>query len=292
MNATTTEKPTANGGAPDAEQTAPAAPEIVFPLESFREAATHLRRPFTVAAVKFKVQATWPKDKPTGGLVVAYIDARLAVERLNLLVPHLWFDAYEPLGQKHLICKLTVDGITRQDVGEGQGKGLYSDALKRASVKFGVGVSLYAIPKMRIDVSRGEAKRTREGLSLELTPNGESRVRLIYSNWLDAQGIQAFGAPLDHGDVEDAQGDAETDVPDAAAAPEAAQDAAPVATVTAEDIVALQSAASGLKGAQVKLALSAVGIDPPQPFTSENAFDSVPIEKAAALAKKLAEISR
>jgi hypothetical protein len=69
-----------------------------FPCDSFKAAARHLRRPFTPAAVRFKVQATWPKDKPTGGLIVAYIDARLVTERLNLVVPHLWADAYRPVG--------------------------------------------------------------------------------------------------------------------------------------------------------------------------------------------------
>ena len=194
----------------------------VFPLGSFREAAIHLRRPFTQAAVKFKVQATWPKDKPTGGLIVAYIDARLAVERLNLIVPHLWSDEYELAGKGGLICHLTVDGITRRDLGEGVGKGLFSDALKRAAVKFGVGVSLYAIPKMTLNFSDGHLKprRTRDGESLELTPAGEKRVRATYAAWLTEIGVQAFGEPLDHGDTEGAQGDVEADGEDQTPSPE------------------------------------------------------------------------
>lgn len=190
------------------------APEVTFPVDSFRDAAPHLRRPFTPAAVKFKVQATWPKQNPTGGLIVSYIDARLAVERLNLIVPHLWHDEYEPVGRA-LVCRLTVDGITRQDVGQEQGgiKGLYSDAFKRAAVKFGIGVSLYATPKMILSTNDGHLKtrRTRDGESLELTPKGESHVRFLYSKWLEAHGVQAFGDPLDHGDVEGAQGDAEVE---------------------------------------------------------------------------------
>ena len=186
--------------------------EITFPVDSFREAAPHLRRPFTPAAVKFKVQATWPKQNPTGGLIVSYIDARLVVERLNLIVPHLWHDAYEPQ-DRHLICHLTVDGITRSDVGEGIVKGLYSDALKRAAVKFGVGVSLYATPKMMLSVDDGHLKsrRTRDGESLVLTPKGESHVRFLYAKWLEAHGSHAFGEPLDHGDTEGAQGDVEAE---------------------------------------------------------------------------------
>lgn len=187
-----------------------------FPLDSFREAAPHLRRPFTPEAVRFKVQAAFPKGDPKRGLIVAYIDARLVVERLNLIVPHLWSDEYEPR-ERFMLCRLTVDGITRQDIGELKGvvKGLYSDALKRAAVKFGVGVSLYAIPKMILDISDGHVKQrdSREGKTLEMTPAGEKMVRSRYETWLHEQGIEKFGEPLDHGDVENAQGD-----PDAAEA--------------------------------------------------------------------------
>lgn len=181
-----------------------------FPVESFQSAAPHLRRPFTPAAVKFKVQATWPKDNPTGGLVVAYIDARLVVERLNLVCPHLWVDEYQPV-QGGLLCRLTVDGLTRHDIGEGQGKGLFSDALKRAAVKFGVGVSLYAIPQSFISTEDGtaKAKRTPKGATLELTPKADQQIRAAYAKWLDEHGRKAFGEPLDHGDVEGAAGDPE-----------------------------------------------------------------------------------
>lgn len=180
--------------------------ETAFPLDSFKDAAIVLRRPFTPAAVKFKVQATFGKPTLTGGLIVGYIDARLVVERLNLIVPHLWHDAYEPAG-KNLLCRLTVDNITRWDVGEGVGKGLYSDALKRAGVKFGVGVSLYAIPKTILNVKDGHLKAYKD--TLMMTPAGEARARELYAGWLTAHGAKAFGDPLDHGDADGAQGDPE-----------------------------------------------------------------------------------
>lgn len=191
----------------------PAEAADAFPLDTYKDAARHMRRPFTPAAVKFKVQAVWPKDNPASGLIVSYIDARLAVERLNLLVPHLWHDAYRPVGSGQMWCDLTVDGITRSDVGEGQAKGLVSDALKRAAVKFGIGVSLYAIPKMILSAGDNslKQKKSREGLTLELTPKGEHILRGMYEHWLDQHGRQAFGEPLDHGDMADAQGDAEAE---------------------------------------------------------------------------------
>lgn len=178
-----------------------------LPVDTYRDAAPFLRRPFTPAAVKFKVQTTWQ----SGALIVAYIDARLAVERLNLVCPHLWRDEYRPQGGGLMWCDLTVDGITRSDVGEGKGKGLVSDALKRAAVRFGVGVSLYAIPKMILNNEYLKRKTKGDREEVTLTDAGDQRVRKLYADWLDAHGKRAFGEPLDHGDVEGAQGDAEVD---------------------------------------------------------------------------------
>jgi hypothetical protein len=184
-----------------------------LPADNFREAAPFLRRPFTPQAVKFKVQATWPKDNPEHALIVSYIDARLAIERLNMVCPHLWADEYEPTQTGLMWCHLTVDGITRRDVGEGVGKALVSDALKRAAVHFGIGVSLYAIPKtvLKLEESTKLVKRvqTAKGPSLQITPRGEARCRELYAGWLKSAGTAAFGDPLDHGDSDDATGDAE-----------------------------------------------------------------------------------
>lgn len=168
-----------------------------FPVDSFKEAAVHLRRPFTPAAVKFKPQSVTKTGKT---LCVAYIDARLVIERLNLVCPHLWHDRYEATAQGLMWCHLTVDGITRSDVGEGNGKALVSDALKRAGVHFGIGVPLYAVPQQFID---GQARF--------LSDQHQRQLRSTYERWLTQHGVKAFGEPLDHGDSEDSQGDAETD---------------------------------------------------------------------------------
>ena len=259
----------------------------MFPLESFREAAQHLRRPFTPAAVKFKVQATWPKGNPTGGLVVAYIDARLAVERLNLIVPHLWHDAYRPVGGNQMWCDLTVDSITRSDVGEGAGKGLVSDALKRAAVKFGVGVSLYAAPKAFIDTESDAKQKNggRDGLTLELTLIGERRIREAYAVWLTTHGIAAFGEPLDHGDVLGAQGDAEVEADPVTG--EVIPAATPELLVSPEAIEELKAAAKGRTVAQIQMAFGACKLAVP-PGTPAQIFDHVPAAKAAELAVALA----
>jgi hypothetical protein len=171
-------------------------------VDSYKEAAPFLRRPFTPEAVRFKVQATWDG----GALVVAYIDARLVFERLNMVCPHLWADAYEPTPSGLMWCHLTIDGITRRDVGEGEKKGLVSDALKRAAVHFGIGVSLYAIPKMRVYVNNQHLEVDGRD-KYKLTPKGEAHCRSIYAGWLDSVGRNAFGEPLDHGDSAEAIGD-------------------------------------------------------------------------------------
>lgn len=197
-----------------------------FPLESFKEAARELRRPFTENAVKFKLQSS--------SLVVTYIDARLVIERLNLVIPHLWHDAYEPLGPTVVECHLTVDGVTRSDVGEAKkAKDVRSDALKRAGVHFGVGVSLYAIPAGRID----ETYTEQQGKSTVLSPNGISMLRSRYTSWLEARGRAWFGDPLDHGDVEDAAGDVEVEVEQPAATADVPEEPAPLDSPAAKALI-------------------------------------------------------
>jgi hypothetical protein len=108
-----------------------------------------LEAPF--AEVGWKVQATnAAKDK---GMVVAYIDARDVARRLDECGLE-WSDSYTihaMSGTQWIVeCRLTVNGVTRVDVGTGEGdeaaKSAYSDAFKRAAVKFGVGRYLYDIP--------------------------------------------------------------------------------------------------------------------------------------------------
>jgi hypothetical protein len=185
-----------------------------LPVGSLREALPYLRRPFTPAAVKFRIlRGTGSGDKARVRCA-AYIDARLTSERLNLVCPHLWEDRFAPV-QGGLECFLTVDGLTRSDVGWSRStsddmglKGLYSDALKRAAVHFGVGASLYAVPGLVL-AARDNAgwfrvvQREGGGPQFYLNDAGEQELRRRYRLWLDTLGIRDFGEPLDHGDVED-----------------------------------------------------------------------------------------
>lgn len=137
-----------------------------------------------LAEVSWKVQSV-SKDK-TKGLAVAYIDARDVANMLDS-VPLLWQDSYtvhqmgvKQMGERTIDywvveCKLTIGtdhwSITRCDVGTGDGeeaaKSAYSDAFKRAAVKFGIGRYLYALPSvwMPIDEYKALTKESLEKLN-------------------------------------------------------------------------------------------------------------------------------
>ena len=82
---------------------------------------------------------------------MAHIDARQVMNRLDDVVGvGNWSDSYQPAAiGKGVECTLTVCGISKTDVGtvsdQDPEKGAYSDALKRAAVKFGIGRHLYDI---------------------------------------------------------------------------------------------------------------------------------------------------
>ena len=212
-----------------------------LPVETLAEALPHLRRPFTAAAVKWKVQSVWKNGR--GGVVVAYIDARLVMERLDAVCGENWFPRYEPAGQGLMWCHLTLFGTTRPDMGAGQGQGSMaakanvSDALKRAAVTFGVGRSIYAMAQATMDARpepignqlRSWEKTSRDGKkswSAEITPGAADWLREKYAQWLKAKGEALFGPALDHGDEIGAQGaDDEAPVEELAAVPEEASPA-------------------------------------------------------------------
>ena len=184
---------------------AAAAPEQTFPVADLGAALAAFRRPFTPAAIKVK-----PQTKPNArnqSLVTFYIDGRLAAERLNTVVgAAAWSDEYRVLSADPnmglpIECRLTVLGVHKTDVGqiepkssvdEKAWKSVYSDAFKRACVKFGVGVFLYNLPNVWAEVKIGQ-----NGKAQGFTPAGTKAALDAYRQWL-ASGI--YGEPLDHGD--------------------------------------------------------------------------------------------
>ena len=120
-----------------------------------------LAAPFPADVVGWKPQTV----KGNRAVACAYIDARDVMDRLDEVVGvGNWSDDYTPLPDGQVMCRLTVHlpeigTITKSDVGgesqqpdEGDRvKAAFSDALKRAAVKFGIGRYLYRLPAQWLD---------------------------------------------------------------------------------------------------------------------------------------------
>jgi hypothetical protein len=119
-----------------------------------------LSAPFDLKEVKFKPQVV----QGNRALALAYVDARVIQDRLDdVLGVEGWQDEYEVLPDNSVVCRLRLkiggEWVTKMDVG-GQSeqpdggdrmKAAFSDALKRAAVKFGIGRYLYRLPSQWAD---------------------------------------------------------------------------------------------------------------------------------------------
>jgi hypothetical protein len=132
-------------------------PEKRHEIEALTRA---LSAPFDPREVKFKPAVV----SGNRAMALAYIDARVIQDRLDEVVGVLgWQDEYECLPDGSVVCKLRLrlgdEWITKMDVGgpseqpdEGdRRKAAFSDALKRAAVKFGIGRYLYRLPNQWVD---------------------------------------------------------------------------------------------------------------------------------------------
>ncbi|MBY0227996.1 MAG: hypothetical protein K2W96_01815 [Gemmataceae bacterium] len=124
------------------------------------EVARGLAAPFDPSEVKWKPQTV----SGNRALAVAFVDARAIQDRLDDVLGVMgWQDSYECLPDGAVVCRLRVrvgdEWITKEDVGgqseqpdEGdRRKAAFSDALKRAAVKFGVGRYLYRLKPQWVD---------------------------------------------------------------------------------------------------------------------------------------------
>jgi hypothetical protein len=192
-----------------------------MPVTLGRAQILELRRPFPADVVRWKIQTT----SANSAQIIAYIDARIAIERLNHVTPH-WSDRYEQVSPTAMRCYLSVLDVTREDVGFAEGredirmKALYSDALKRAAVKFGVGISIYSLPVVRMRFGSGDDEldtyQNNAGKTVPvIRPRNEKNLRQRYAAWLERVGVPVFGAVIDHEAYlePEAQGDPDTDVP-------------------------------------------------------------------------------
>jgi hypothetical protein len=113
-----------------------------------------LSAPFTDDEVKFKPAAV----SGSRALALPYVDARVIQDRLDEVAGVAgWQDTYECLPDGSVVCALSLkingEWICKMDVGgqseqpdEGdRRKAAFSDALKRAAVKWGIGRYLYRL---------------------------------------------------------------------------------------------------------------------------------------------------
>lgn len=125
---------------------------------------------FPASEIKWKAQSV----KGNRCLAIAYLTSRVVMDRLDEVVGcENWRDDYTVLPNDSVVCRLEVfDGtqwIYKTDVGspseqpdEGdRTKAAFSDALKRAAVKFGIGRYLARFPHQWVDYD--PAKRSISG---------------------------------------------------------------------------------------------------------------------------------
>src|SRR5882724_4568587 len=119
-----------------------------------------LAEPFDPADVRFKPQTV----SANRALAVAYTDVRVVQDRLDSAAgPAHWQDEYTIDGSGSVICRLSIrlngEWISKVDVGSlseqpdagDKLKAAFSDGLKRAAVKWGVGRYLYRLPMTWVD---------------------------------------------------------------------------------------------------------------------------------------------
>jgi len=132
--------------------------------ETIDDCLSLLRAPFPPEVVKWR-PGTKTKDG-TKALALAYVDARDVMERLDAaLGPQGWSDRYKVVDEANGVVECTLAAqypdlraTSKVDVGYPNGgmdddepfKGAYSDAFKRAAVKYGIGRDLYDTPKFWI----------------------------------------------------------------------------------------------------------------------------------------------
>lgn len=119
-----------------------------------------LSAPFDPSVVKFKPAVV----QGNRALALAYVDARVIQDRLDeVLGVENWQDEYDSLPDGSVVCRLRLrfgdEWVTKVDVGSpseqpdehDRVKAAFSDALKRAAVKFGIGRYLYRLPSSWCD---------------------------------------------------------------------------------------------------------------------------------------------
>lgn len=114
---------------------------------------TKLCKPFAAALVELKPGAT-TRDQ-SRALCMPFVDSRAYQTRLDRVVgPEGWSVEYRPLSDRAVLCRLTILGVTREDVGEcntndeNAATSAVAQSFKRACSAFGLGRYLYHLPQI------------------------------------------------------------------------------------------------------------------------------------------------
>jgi hypothetical protein len=138
--------------------------------DDVRTVTQALAAPFDPKEVRWKPQVI----QGNRALAMPYVDARVIQDRLDeVLGIEGWQDHYEVLQDGSVVCrlrckiggewvtKMDVGGPSEQPDGGDRMKAAFSDSLKRAAVKFGVGRLLYRIPTQWVDYDPVKRQFTR-----------------------------------------------------------------------------------------------------------------------------------
>ncbi|MFC2037693.1 Rad52/Rad22 family DNA repair protein, partial [Chloroflexota bacterium] len=105
-------------------------------------------------------------------LALAYVDSRWYLDRLDAVAGPDWSDDYEVQpGGTVVLCKLTIYGVTRTDIGEAESAdqntatSALAQAFKRACARFGLGRYLYRLPKTWVAYDAQRKRFTDEALA-------------------------------------------------------------------------------------------------------------------------------
>lgn len=155
-----------------AEQAAPAAPASLkaqiaalpdLDARTLRAIHPLLCRPFRQRFVELKPGKVL--QGKARALAFAFVDPRQYQSRLDLLAgAEGWQVEYIPVSERALRCRLTILGVTKEDVGEcdagdtNQATSSAMQAFKRACAAFGLGRYLYSLPQLFADYDE-ERKR-------------------------------------------------------------------------------------------------------------------------------------
>jgi hypothetical protein len=157
-----------------------------------------LSEPFPLEYIEWRVGST--NGDKSKGLALCYVDARAVMDRLDSVCgPDGWQCNYSAAPGNAIICNLGVliagdwiwkaDGAGATDV-EGE-KGMLSDALKRAAVRWGVGRYLYDLKSPWVELEPA-------GRSVKIKDSERKKLDELHENfastsgWGLRAGVQAY----------------------------------------------------------------------------------------------------